>query len=98
MDDKPRPRDQSWIKRAPRIEGKHEGLLVDSEGRQYPVKILDISSGGFRLKADEAFRIGEYIGLRISKYGEFSAQIRWALGNEAGGVFLDPIVLPPGEQ
>lgn len=96
MDDLPRPlRDRSWIKRAPRVEGQHEALVVDSKGRLYPVKILDISSSGFKLHADETFRIGEYIGLRVSKYGEFSAQIRWALGNEAGGEFLDPIVLPP---
>lgn len=98
MDDDARPpRDRSWIKRAPRIDGEHEALVVDSEGRLYPVKILDISSGGFKLQADETFRIGEYIGIRVSKYGEFSAQIRWALGTEAGGVFLQPIVLPPGE-
>lgn len=98
MDDAPRPlfRDRSWIKRAPRVDGQHEALLVDSKGRLYPVKILDISSSGFKLWADETFQIGEYVGLRVSKYGEFSAQIRWALGNEAGGEFLDPIELPPG--
>ena len=87
-------RDPSWIKRSPRVDGSHDGLLVDGEGRRYPVKILDISSGGFKLEADETFRIGEYVSLNVSKYGEFSAQIRWALGDKAGGVFLDPIVLP----
>jgi len=71
--------------------------VVDSEGRHYRVKILDISSGGFKLEGEETFRIGKYIGLRVSKYGEFGAQIRWTLGNEAGGVVLDPIVLPPGQ-
>lgn len=88
------PRDRSWIKRAPRVGSEHEALVVDSAGRLYPVKILDISSTGFKLESDETFRIGEYVGLRVSKYGEFSAQIRWALGREAGGEFLDPIVLP----
>ena len=88
-------RDRNWIKRAHRIDGEHEGLLVDGDGRQYSVRILDISGGGFKLEGEETFRIGEYVGLRVSKYGEFSAQIRWALGNQAGGVFLDPILLPP---
>ena len=93
----PTSRDRDWIKRAPRIDAEHEGLVVDSNGRVYPVKVLDISSQGFKLQADETFRIGEYIGLHVSKYGEFSAQIRWALGNEAGGVFLSPVVLPSSE-
>jgi hypothetical protein len=95
MAEEPRPpRDRSWIKRSPRVDGHHEALVVDSQGRSYPVTILDLSSGGFKLQSDETFRIGEYIGLKVERYGEFSAQIRWALGNEAGGVFLDPIVLP----
>lgn len=87
-------RDRSQIKRAPRIEAQHQALVVDTEGRHYPATVLDISSGGFRLHADETFKIGEYIALRVTGYGDFSAQIRWALGNEAGGVFLDPIQLP----
>lgn len=96
MDDAPRHiRDPSWIKRAPRTDGQYQGLVVDSEGRLSPVTILDISSGGFKLEADKTFRIAEYIGLRISTYGEFSAQIRWAVAKEAGGIFLNPIVLPP---
>jgi hypothetical protein len=95
MAETPRPpRDRSWIKRAPRIDGRHEATLVDSQGRLYPVTVLDISSAGFKLQSEETFRIGEYVGLRVERYGEYSAQVRWALGNEAGGVFLDPIVLP----
>ena len=90
-------RDRSWIKRPPRVDASHDGLAVDSEGRVYPVQIRDLSSAGFKLYTEEPFRIGEYIGLRISKYGEFSAQIRWSLGDQAGGVFLDPIIWPPEE-
>ena len=90
-------RDGSWIKRATRIEGSHHGVLVDSAGRRYAVTVVDISSRGFKLHTDETFRIGECVGLQVSRYGEFSGQIRWALGKNAGGVFLNPIVLPPSE-
>lgn len=38
--------------------------------------------------------MGEEIVLRIEGYDEFPAQVRWALGDEAGGMFLEPIVLP----
>ena len=96
MDDKPRPfRDRSQIKRAPRIDTRHEAIVVDTQGRKYAATVLDLSSGGFRVKSEETFKIGEYVAIRVTGYGDFSAQIRWALGGEAGGVFLDPIALPP---
>jgi hypothetical protein len=54
------------------------------------VIILDVSSGGFRLEVSEHLRIGEHVTLRVEHCEEFPAQIRWALGDEAGGVFLAP--------
>ena len=81
------------IKRAPRIEGRHDALIVDSAGRQVEVTVTDISGGGFRINTDETFSIGEYVALRVARYGDFPAQIRWALGREAGGLFLEPVVL-----
>ena len=82
------------IKRAPRVDGRHPALLATADGRTMSVTVIDLSSGGFRLSTDEHLRIGEYVALRVDKYGEFPAQIRWALGSEAGGIFLDQIVLP----
>lgn len=95
MADPPRPyRDRSQFKRAPRVSTEHEALVVDTEGRQFQATVLDLSSGGFRLRAEETFKIGEYVALRVPGYGDFSAQIRWALGDEAGGIFLDKVNLP----
>ena len=37
--------------------------------------------------------IGECVQVRVDRYGDFPAQIRWALDHEAGGVFLTPIDL-----
>ncbi len=87
-------RQHGHIKRAPRVEGRHDALIVDAAGRQVSVIVTDISGGGFRVSTDESFSIGEYVALRIARYGDFPAQIRWALGGEAGGLFLEPIVLP----
>jgi len=87
-------REHGHIKRAPRIEGRHDALIVDGAGRQVKVLVTDISGGGFRVKTGETFAIGEYVALRSDRYGDFPAQIRWALGHEAGGNFLEPIVLP----
>jgi hypothetical protein len=75
-------------KRAPRVDLRRPALLIDSDGTATKVTILDISSGGFRLEVSESPRIGEDVRLRVDRGDEYPAQIRWALGNEAGGVFL----------
>ena len=79
------------IKRAPRVGLRREAILINSDGVESPVIITDVSSGGFRLEVTETPRIGEHVRLRVDKYDDFSAQIRWALGTEAGGVFTAPI-------
>ena len=81
-------REQGFSKRAARVDLRRPAVMVDSDGRQTGVIILDVSSGGFRLEVTESPRIGEFVTLRVEHQAEFEAQIRWALGNEAGGVFL----------
>ena len=79
------------VKRAPRIDVRRAAVLISSDGGETGVLILDISSGGFRLKVEETPKIGEFVTLRVEHGEEFPAQIRWALGSEAGGVFLAPV-------
>ncbi len=55
--------------------------------------VIDISKEGCRLETDGTLKIGEMVQLQVPKYGTFPAQIRWALGNEAGAVFLEPVFL-----
>ena len=79
--------------RSPRVETSIAALLVDSDGGELPVQVVDISSGGFRLRAPEPLREAEEVKLRVSRYGDFRAIIQWVEGFEAGGRFLDPISL-----
>jgi len=58
-----------------------------------PVTVTNLTAGDFRLEGTEFLRIGEYVGLQVEHYGEFPAQIRWALGTEAGGVFREDLTL-----
>jgi len=74
--------------RAPRVDVRRTAVMIDSTGGTHEIVILDISSGGFRIEVSEAPRIGEFVTLRVEHGDEFPAQIRWALGNEAGGIFL----------
>jgi hypothetical protein len=87
-------REPGHIKRSPRVDTRFEASLTDSDGNQIDVTVIDISRDGCRLEApDGLLKIGEQIQLEVPKYGSFAAQIRWALGREAGAVFLTPIYL-----
>ena len=82
---------EGFSKRAPRVDLRRPAILIDSSGGHFEVTILDVSSGGFRLEVPESPRIGEFVTLRVERGAEFPAQIRWALGEHAGGVFLTEI-------
>ena len=85
-------RTRGFNKRAPRIDVRQPATLINSDGVQAEVIVLDVSSGGFRLEvSDFLVRIGEFVTLKVEHSEEFPAQIRWALGEEAGGVFLEPV-------
>lgn len=87
-------REPGQIKRAPRVDTRFNASLTDSDGHVVPVTVIDISREGCRLETDGSLKIGEKVRLEVPKYGTFPAQIRWALGNEAGAVFLEPVLLP----
>ena len=78
-------------KRAPRIDLRRSAVLINSDGDEFSATILDVSSGGFRLEIAETPRIGEHVTLCVDRGDKYPAQIRWALGNEAGGVFLTQV-------
>lgn len=84
-------RERGLNKRAPRVDLRRSAVLINSDGDAMAVIVLDVSSGGFRLQVPESPRIGEMVTLRVEREAEFPAQIRWALGNEAGGVFLTTV-------
>ena len=87
-------REQGFIKRAPRVDTHIRGTVSDSEGEEIAVVVTDISREGCRMETDGTLIIGEEIEIRIDRYGRHRAQIRWALGSEAGAVFLDPVLIP----
>ena len=87
-------REPGFIKRAPRVETKFDASLTDSDGGTIAVVVLDISREGCRLETDGSLTVGERIELEVPKYGTYPAQVRWVAGNEAGVVFLEPVLLP----
>lgn len=86
-------REPGQIKRSPRVDTRFETCLIDSDGGRHQVMVTDISREGCRLESDELLKIGENVQIVVPKYGTFAAQIRWALGNEAGAVFMEPVFI-----
>ena len=80
-----------FTKRAPRVGLRRPAILIDSDGIESKVIVVDISSGGFRLEVTEAPRIGDLVKLRVERGREFQAQVRWTTATEAGGVFLSDV-------
>ena len=87
-------REPGQVKRAPRVDTRFKATLTDSDGHVVPVTVMDLSREGCRLETDGSLKIGEKVQIEVPKHGKFPAQIRWALGNEAGAVFLEPVFLP----
>ena len=74
--------------RPPRIDLRRSAALINSDGVQVAVVILDVSRSGFRVEVLDDLRVGERVTL-LAEHGErIPAEIRWALGKEAGGMFL----------
>ena len=87
-------REPGQVNRPPRIDTRYEGTLTDSDGGKMQVIVTDISRSGCRLQLDGSLRIGERVELEVSRYGKYTATIRWMLGNEAGAEFVDGVKLP----
>ena len=94
-------REPGYIKRSPRVATNYKTSVKDSDGVTVPVVVVDISKEGCRLETDGSLQIGEKVEISVGRLGTYPAQIRWALGNEAGAVFLRPVDEPdeaPSEE
>ena len=74
-------------KRAPRVDVRKAALLINSDGMEVDATVLDVSGSGFRLQVSEKLYVDEVVSLRVDNE-LVPAQIRWVLGDEAGGAFL----------
>jgi hypothetical protein len=57
------------------------------------VRIRNVSTAGFMAECAATVRIGSLVLLDIPGIGAVQAQVRWQIGLQMGGMFLDPISL-----
>lgn len=67
--------------------------IICANGEAFPATLRDLSSGGFRVESNARLQPGDQIDLQVGKE-RAAAQIRWAMGFEAGGQFDRPVVFP----
>jgi hypothetical protein len=71
----------------------HIPVEVEVGARRIPARIVDLSSGGFRVEADAS--IGDERPIRLLRQGEaLAVEIGWVEDNQLGGVFPNPGDLP----
>jgi hypothetical protein len=68
-------------------------ILTEDDGFTVDVTIVDVSKDGFRLRSLTELEIGSKVMLQMQNVAAVRGEIRWSCGHEAGGVFLDPVVL-----
>lgn len=75
-------------RRSPRIDLRREAWLTNSDGGKFPIRILDVSAGGFRMEVPEPVRIGELVTVMFDRNYVVQAAICWVIGDEAGASFV----------
>ncbi|MEA3011413.1 MAG: hypothetical protein QOJ91_3105 [Sphingomonadales bacterium] len=73
------------------VEGRTQ--LCAQSWYSIEVKVRDVSTSGFMAECGELVRIGSYVSLDVPGIGPVKAQVRWQLGGQMGGMFVDPISL-----
>ena len=75
--------------RPTRIDVTIYAVLTTSDGHSFKVIIRDLSAKGFRVELDEEVLVGECVSLQVGSREALRGEIKWALGREAGGHFLE---------
>jgi len=75
-----------------------ERLSLDAETRLRPnswsslqIRMLDLSSSGFRAECEARVKPGSTVSLDVAGIGEVDAQVEWQRGDQLGARFFAPI-------
>ena len=77
-------------------QGGRPAILIDSQGCENRVVVIDMSGSDFRVESPQAHFVGEQIRLRVAGQIDHAAEIRWVVGSHIGGIFLEPVQTPWG--
>ena len=80
------------VPRPARIDASFEVTLRCTAG-EFGASIINLSGAGFRLRSPCVLEPGSEVSLELPKMRPVKGVIHWVAGNDAGGVFADPVAL-----
>jgi hypothetical protein len=83
---------REWRARTTRIDVGYD-VVVRCEAGDIAARVINVSSEGFRLSAEQPLGEGWKVTLDMPCVEPVRAVVRWVAGLDAGGLFLDPAAL-----
>lgn len=83
---------REWHARTTRIEVGYD-VLVRCAAGDIPARVVNVSSDGFRLRAERPLEQGWEVTLEMQYAEPVKGVVRWVAGFDAGGVFLEAAAL-----
>ncbi len=80
-------------RREPRQDVLHRTRVVQANGAERIVTIVNVSAHGFMARADGEWADGDMLAVVLPDIGAVKAEVRWALGGRIGCRLLQPIEL-----
>jgi hypothetical protein len=83
---------EELLPRDPRVDTELP-VRVHCEAGEFEAELTNLSSDGFRLHSTGPLQAGWEVTLEAAKNFPVKALICWACGQDAGGVFAEPVSL-----
>ena len=75
-----------FVPRSPRWDCEVVVPAQDASGRPVPLRISNMSNGGFMAESDARPAIGTVLTFELPGEGKVQAEVRWAIGKRFGAL------------
>ena len=75
----------------PRFDGESQTAVLNHRGRNYVIRIVNISDSGAMLIYAGAPHIGETVTIQLLDHGAVAGQVRWVRDGRVGINFVAPL-------
>ena len=80
---------QDHAQRAQRWDCNVAVVARGVDGKEYPIRIANLSNGGFMAESDVSIAVGTHITFEMPGAEEMQAQVRWAIGKRFGAMIIE---------
>ena len=77
----------------PREPVLHRTRMIDANGAERGVTLVNVSPGGFMARCDDGLNEGDRVTVTLPRLGKVAAEIRWSLGGRIGCRLVRPLGL-----